>query len=241
MATRLVSVVFDVLDLQSMSSWWAAVLAWEVVFEADDEVELSSGDPALPVLTFGAVPEPKVVKNRVHLDLSSSSVEEQSSIVARLTTAGARPVDVGQADQPWTVLADPEGNELCVLEPRDRYPGGGSLVAVVMDVADPEAVAPFWVAATGWTVAEASPEGVSLRLPGGGPPDLELLRVADPKVLKNRVHLDVAPFAGDDRDTEVDRLLALGGRRIDVGQGPEVTWVVLADPEGNELCVLGPR
>ncbi len=128
-----------------------------------------------------------------------------------------------------------------MLEPRDRYPGGGAVVAVVMDVADPEALTPFWVAATGWSVAEASPQGVSLRPPGGGPPDLELLRVTDDKVVKNRVHLDVAPFADDDRDTEVERLVAAGGRRIDVGQGPEVTWVVLADPEGNELCVLSPR
>ena len=60
-------------------------------------------------------------------------------------------------------------------------------------------------------------------------------------MVKNRVHLDVAPFAGDDHQAEVDRLLALGARRADVGQGPDVTWVVLTDPEGNEFCVLSPR
>jgi hypothetical protein len=69
---------------------------------------------------------------------------------------------------------------------------------------------------------------------------VEFLRVGDPKRVKNRLHLDVAPFAGDDQAAEVARLRALGATPADVGQG-EVTWVVLADPEGNEFCVLSPR
>ena len=71
-------------------------------------------------------------------------------------------------------------------------------------------------------------------------PDLELLRVGEPKVVKNRLHLDVAPFAGDDLAEEVRRLEGLGAVRADVGQR-DVPWVVLRDPEGNELCVLTPR
>ena len=59
--------------------------------------------------------------------------------------------------------------------------------------------------------------------------------------MKNRVHLDVAPFADDPQSAEVDRLVALGATPADVGQGPDVTWVVLADPEGNEFCVLSSR
>lgn len=59
--------------------------------------------------------------------------------------------------------------------------------------------------------------------------------------MKNRLHIDLAPEAEDDQDAEVQRLLDLGARRVDVGQGPEVSWVVLADPEGNEFCVLSPR
>jgi hypothetical protein len=69
---------------------------------------------------------------------------------------------------------------------------------------------------------------------------MEFLQVGDPKRVKNRLHLDVAPFAGDDHAAEVARLRALGATPADVGQG-EVTWVVLADPEGNEFCVLTPR
>jgi hypothetical protein len=65
--------------------------------------------------------------------------------------------------------------------------------------------------------------------------------VAEPNPVKNRLHLDVAPFAGGDRTAEVARLLSLGATPADVGQGDDVTWVVLADPEGNEFCVLSPR
>ena len=77
--------------------------------------------------------------------------------------------------------------------------------------------------------------------PGGAGPRLELVRVEDPKVVKNRWHLDVAPAAGDDQAAEVARLKALGATDADVGQGPDSTWVVLADPDGNEFCVLSPR
>ncbi len=76
--------------------------------------------------------------------------------------------------------------------------------------------------------------------PDGLGPRLELLRVDDPKVGKNRVHLDVAPFAADDQAAEVDRLRALGATDADVGQGAQ-TWTVLTDPHGNELCVLSSR
>jgi hypothetical protein len=60
-------------------------------------------------------------------------------------------------------------------------------------------------------------------------------------VVKDRLHLDVAPFADDDRDAEVQRLVAIGARPLDIGQEPGVSWVVLADPEDNEFCVLSPR
>ena len=110
-----------------------------------------------------------------------------------------------------------------------------------MDAADPQALAPFWVAATGRSIGFADEDVVSLRHPDDALPDLELLRNADPRTGKNRLHLDVAPAVDDDRDAEVARLVALGATPIDVGQGDDVTWVVLADPEGNEFCVLRPR
>jgi hypothetical protein len=114
------------------------------------------------------------------------------------------------------------------------------VAAVVLDAADSAALAPFWAAATGWTITTTDADSASLRRPEGTGPYLELLRIGDTKTTKNRVHLDVAPYPDDDHATEVHRLQSLGATPTDVGQG-DVRWVVLADPEGNELCILTPR
>ena len=242
MATRLCSVVIDCADPAALGRWWSSALGWPVTYEAVDEVDVepAGNDGAVPALVFGSVPEPKTVKNRVHLDLASESEAHQVAQVERLLALGATRADAGQHDVPWVVLADPEGNELCVLEPRDRYQDCGPLAAIVLDAADPPALARFWEHAAGWHVGFEGGGGVSLHHPSDRPPDLDIVVVSDPRRVKNRVHLDVAPFPGDDLDAEVARLVALGARRVDIGQG-DVSWVVLADPEGNELCVLSPR
>ncbi|MCQ9165955.1 VOC family protein [Arthrobacter sp. STN4] len=109
------------------------------------------------------------------------------------------------------------------------------------DSTTPAETARFWADALGWQVmADGNPDEVVLEPAAGSPqagmvPDILFLRVPGPKAVKNRLHLDLRP---DDQAAEVARLEALGARRVDVGQGPGVTWVVMADPEGNEFCVL---
>jgi Glyoxalase-like domain len=88
--------------------------------------------------------------------------------------------------------------------------------------------------------AHSTDHGRSLRSPQGVGPFLELVPSADPKTGKNRVHLDVAPYPGEDHAAAVRALLEAGAVPADVGQG-EVSWAVLTDPEGNEFCVLSPR
>jgi hypothetical protein len=247
MPTRLYSVVFDAADPSALARFWATATGWPITYEEPDEVvveppEDETGTPTEPglPLVFVPVDDPKLVKNRVHLDLNSRTADEQAALVERARRAGATPVDIGQGAVPWVVLADPEGNEFCVLDPRDDYADAGAVAAVILDTPDPGALAPFWTAAAGWTAEQQADGDVRLTRPGGIGPRLELLRVDDPKVAKNRVHLDVAPFARDDQVVEVDRLRAAGATDADVGQG-EQNWVVLADPAGNELCVLSPR
>jgi catechol 2,3-dioxygenase-like lactoylglutathione lyase family enzyme len=108
---------------------------------------------------------------------------------------------------------------------------------VCIDAVEPRPVAEFWAAVLGWEVVEDSDEGISLASPGRGMPMLDILPVPDAKQVKNRVHLDLRAD-GTSFDAEVDRLQGLGARRVDVGQGPDVTWVVFADPDGNEFCLL---
>ena len=241
MATRLYSVVIDCAQPAVLARWWSDAIGWPVTFEEPDEVVVEGDDDDVPALVFVPVADPKVGKNRVHLDLASDSIEHQAAIVARLVARGARPVDIGQGDVPWVVLADPEGNELCVLEPRDRHRGAGPLASIVVDAVDPSGLARFWEAAAGWDVVPGSGGAVTLRAPSGRLPDLDLVAVPEVKRTKNRWHLDVAPWPHDDRDVEVARLVASGASPRDVGQASDATWVVLADPEGNELCVLTPR
>ena len=242
MATRMYSVVVDTADLAAQARFWSEATGWPITYAVDDEkvVEPPDGEPGI-ALVFVRVDEPKVGKNRIHLDLNARSEEHQATWVQRLVAAGASPADVGQQDVPWVVLADPEGNELCVLDPRDDYAQAGPVAAVVVDAPEPARLAGFWAAASGWDVLATEERYATLVAPGGAGPRLELVRVEDPKVVKNRWHLDVAPAAGDDQAAEVARLKALGATDADVGQGPDSTWVVLADPDGNEFCVLSPR
>jgi hypothetical protein len=165
-----------------------------VTFETRHEVavEPPAGTPGIP-LVFVPVPDAKTVPNRVHLDLASPSTEAQAALVDRLLDGGATRADVGQGEVPWVVLADPEGNELCVLEPRDRYRDTGPLAAVVMAAADPPALARFWAEAAAWPLAGADERHAALRHPSGRGPFLELIGSAARKLTKNRLHLDLAP------------------------------------------------
>ena len=112
---------------------------------------------------------------------------------------------------------------------------------LVLDCHDHDLLGRFWSEVLGYRVSERSdgPEDfyVELEGPPGAGPSLLLLRTPDPKTSKNRLHIDVNP-TDRDQDAEVERILALGATRADIGQGDR-TWVVMADPEGNEFCVLG--
>jgi hypothetical protein len=108
---------------------------------------------------------------------------------------------------------------------------------VIVDALDPVALGRWWCDALGWVVVNDDPEEFEIRPAPDRLPGLLFGRADEAKTTKNRLHLDLRP---EDQAAEVDRLLALGASRVDVGQG-DVPWVVLADPEGNELCVLGDR
>jgi predicted enzyme related to lactoylglutathione lyase len=109
---------------------------------------------------------------------------------------------------------------------------------LVVDCHDPRALARFWSAALDQQVLSEDDEEVIVGADKDSYPGLCFVAVPEGKTVKNRLHIDLDP---DDQQAEVDRLLALGARPADVGQGPDVGWVVLADPEGNEFCVLRPH
>ncbi|MGB2570148.1 VOC family protein [Micromonospora citrea] len=243
MALRLAQANFKARDDSALGRFWAEALGWGVSSEEPgvtnvEPVGFTWPDPVAVCVDVVIVPDPETVRYRAHLDLATTSAAHQAELVARLQELGATPAEVGQGDVPWTVLADPEGNVFCVLEPREIYRDTGPIAAVVVDCADPRAMARFWGEATDWTLHEVTDDHAVLRSAKGVGPYLEFRRTPA-KTVWTRVHLDLKPYPGDDQAAEVARLEALGATGIDVGQG-DVSWRCLADPEGNEFCVLSP-
>ncbi|OKI65037.1 VOC family protein [Micromonospora sp. CB01531] len=107
----------DAQDPSRLAHWWAEALGYQVVSEKPDEVEIRRAPDQLPGIVFVPVTQAKETKNRLHLDLRPANQEAE---VERLVDMGARHVDIGQGDVGWTVLADPEGNEFCVLREREE-------------------------------------------------------------------------------------------------------------------------
>ena len=111
---------------------------------------------------------------------------------------------------------------------------------LAIDATEPEKLAEFWCAVLGYEVLDSESGVVEIGDPSGTLPTLVFAPVPEAKTIKNRVHIDVNPVDRD-QEAEVERLIQLGARRVDVGQGPDVSWVVLADIEDNEFCVLRTR
>ena len=236
MTSHLVALCFDALDPHRLARFWAGVLDREL---AEDGLTLPPGDDGGFSLRFEPTREPKAGPNQIHLHLTSTSLADQESIVARVLELGGRHLDIGQdPDDGHVVLADPEGNELCVIEPGNRFLAGcGFLGELACDGS--REVGLFWSEALGWPLVWDQDQETSVQSPAGGtkvswggPP-------VAPKLGKNRLHLHVRS-AGVDHQAEVDRLVSLGASRLDIGEG-EVAWTVMTDPDGNEFCVLPPE
>jgi predicted enzyme related to lactoylglutathione lyase len=240
MPCRLVALTFDANDPPRLARFWAGLLRWETADGSHDGIRLLPSDDTGFQLRFLPTQEPKVGQNRMHFDLTSTSLEDQQLTVARALELGARHIDVGQRpEEGHVVLADPEGNEFCVIEPGNGFLADCGFVGALACDGSQE-VGYFWHDALGWPLVWDQDQETAIRSPHGGPKITWGGPPLMPKTGKNRLHLDLAPPVSGDQRAEVERLVSLGATRIDIGQG-EVSWVVMADPDGNEFCVLTPR
>jgi catechol 2,3-dioxygenase-like lactoylglutathione lyase family enzyme len=119
MPSKWYSIVVDCADIKRQAEFWTNALGYRVMFEAEDEIAIAKDEESWPGLIFVPVPEGKAVKNRLHIDLNP---DDQAGEVHRLEMLGAKRVDIGQGEVRWVVMADPEGNEFCVLTPHDDQP-----------------------------------------------------------------------------------------------------------------------
>ena len=119
MPVRLHHIVIDTRDLPGLARFWAQALGWRILSEREREIVIGPDENAPVGMCFMPVSDQKTVKNRVHVDLTSAAADREQEI-ERLIGLGARRVDIGQSGtECWTVLADPEGNEFCVVRPKD--------------------------------------------------------------------------------------------------------------------------
>jgi hypothetical protein len=234
------TLTFDCTDPIRVATFWAGATGMRLA-DRDPEgsfVEDPSGRSA--GLFFQPVPEAKAVKNRVHIDLRPA--ETMAEEVARLQMLGARELTfVQERDTFWTVMADIESNEFCVLRGPDegserKEPG---IDSVVIDSDDWKRVAAFWIEALGYREHAIGQRGIEIVGDRDGDPMLSFVHVPEPKTVKNRIHLDTRPETS--MADEVKRMKSLGASEYAYFSEEESFWSVMKDPEGNEFCVLrGP-
>ena len=231
MPSRLLALTLDAQDPDRLAVFWAGVLGRVVV--DDPRGPLLPGSDTQVGLRFVPSGAGKVGPNRVHLHLTSSSPAGQQDAVAAALGLGAHHLDVGQLPgEGHVVLADPEGNEFCVIEPGNSFLAGCGFLGELACEGTRQ-VGLFWAGALGWPLvwdqdretAVQSPHG-GTKVAWGGPP-------LAPRQGRNRQRLDLTPF-GCDLAAEVERLVALGATRF--GDARHGT-VELADPDGNEFCL----
>ncbi|MEU1587793.1 VOC family protein [Micromonospora sp. NPDC005710] len=236
MTAHLFAITYDAAQPVRLGRFWSGFLAREMVEDPRDGVLVLPGADTEFRLRFVPSDQPKVVQNRMHFDLTSSSLEDQRQTVARAVELGARHADIGQGPEiDHVVLADPEGNEFDVIAPGNNFLAGCGVVGALASDGS-QAVGYFWSKALGWPLVWDQDEETAIQSPSGGtkiswggPPFM-------PNGGRDRVRLDLAPAADVDVQVEVDRLLSLGATRVDAA--PDGTGrLVLADPDGQEFSL----
>jgi hypothetical protein len=237
MTCQLCALCVDASQPLRLARFWSGILGWQMAGEPHDGIALLPSDHTGFRIRFLPTQEPKVGQNRMHFDLTSTSLEDQQQTVARSLGLGARHIDVGQRpEEGHVVLADPEGNEFCVIEPGNNFLADcGFIGALACDGS--QEVGYFWSEALGWPLVWDQDQETAIRSPRGGPKITWGGPPLTPKASKNRLHFDLSPPAHGDQEAEVDRLISLGATRIATGHG-ELSSVAMADPDGNEFCVL---
>ena len=213
----------DVTDARVEGEFWAATLGWTLEMHDDGDAHLRDAEGRVQVW-LNQVPEPKTVKNRIHIDVNAASVEE---VLGRGAT-------VLHTYERWTTLADPEGHELCVFvrdEPiaKRAYELGWDCAEGTQASHDSAA---WWAEVLG-AVAADDERGFSWieQIPGCPWDSFDWGGVPEPKTVKNRLHIDVTT-------DDLEALVAHGARVLRAKGDAGLGWTVLADPDGNEFCAF---
>jgi hypothetical protein len=210
----------DANDVSAVQDFWAETLGYELEVLDNGDARLRGSEPGEEVW-INQVPEPRTVKQRVHLDVRAESLEPFTSRFEQLSKTG---------EFRWTTFADPEGGEFCVFTYDE--PPAKKFKALEIDSADHVAISEWWAGVIGGTVSHVDGYSPLEDIPGFPTEGFDFVPVPEPKTVKNRIHWDVRLLDG----ATVDDLVAAGATIL-VPQGDR-HWTVMADPEGNEFCVF---
>ena len=214
---RFKDLCLDAGDPARLGAFWAAALGrtWQAEDNGDGRL---TGPAPQHTIWINRVPEPRTVKNRVHLDIYARELADLEALGATVL----------EPQRDWTIMADPEGGEFCAFlrpeVPAERLHG------LVVDSADPEAQARWWGAVYGAGVTENDGWYTLEDVPGMPILTMDFVPVPEPKSVKNRIHWDVTVPAVAP--------LAAAGATVLREPGGDIRWHVLADPEGNEFCAF---
>ncbi|MCU1369624.1 MAG: hypothetical protein JWO77_818 [Ilumatobacteraceae bacterium] len=238
--SQLAAVAFGAADPLALAGFWARALGWDVGEDSGDggAVDLTPTDGTRFTVGFRPLAPEQTSRHRLHLDLTTSSAGDQQRSADELVALGGRHVDIGQTpEEGHLVLADPEDNLFCLVEPENRWLSGCPRLGAINGDGN-RATGVFWSTALGWPLIWDQDEETAIRAPDGtgpiiswgGPP-------INDKPGENRLRLELALRPGVRAEDESARLVALGATRAD-GGGPE-GGTLLVDPDGNEF-VLRP-
>ncbi len=240
MTAQLVALALNAMEPNQLARFWASALQWNVYESEGVGAKLVPTDATRFHMLFRPVVDAKVGQNRIHFDLTTTSLDDQRNTVDELLVIGARHIDIGQGpSETHVVLADPEGNEFCIIDPHNRFLASCPRLGAV-NCDGTQALGYFWSDALGWPLvwdeddetAIQAPDGTGPRITWSGPPLM-------PKSGEERLHFHVAHEPATSASAVLDHLLAIGASRLDVGHGC-LGAIALADVDGNEFCLFDP-
>ena len=237
---QFVALALDAVAPGELARFWARALRWDLRDAGEDGIELVPTDSTSFRLVIRPRAEEKTGQNRIHLDLTTTSLDDQNDTVAGLLAIGATHVDIGQdPNEAHVVLADPEGNEFCVIEPSNRFLSSCPRLGAV-NCDGTRDLGCFYSEALGWPLvwdqdeetAIQAPDGTGPKITWSGPPLM-------PERGRERFHFHLAPTSPASAQATLDRILASGGTLLDVGDAcPRA--IALADVDGNQFCLVVP-
>lgn len=236
MTSRLFAICCNATRPSDLARFWSGLLGWESVDGANQDVAILPPVSTGFRIRFLPSDEPKIGQNRAHFDLTSTSPEGQRQTVARALELGGKHIDVGQLpEEGHVVLADPDGNEFCVIAAGNKFLADTGFIGALACDGTRE-VGYFWSEALRWPLVWDQDQETAIQAPSGGTKITWGGPPVAPKSGTNRLYLELTVPADVHWEAEVERLITLGATRTESNQGHGARLLLL-DPDGNEFSV----